>query len=267
MSIFRKFAVCFISPVRSAEFVDDKKRTAFAMLSLVLLICMIPVMIFSGIAFHTTLNEVNAYLNSGEVPNFTLKNGVITSELTEPRVLRNGGDLLIFDTVSKYDEKKIEKEKSAIFIFKDRIVLKSEKRIQMIILKNYSQFSFTKQDLVDLVDLISSLKWLIWSFFMFLLFTLRYIGWLVIVTMLAIIGLGFNTSLQNRLRFGRVWVLSAYAMILPNIAQELLSTMGIVIPYSAILYFIVCSVILFLILRKVSYTPKSDLTSDSSGVI
>jgi hypothetical protein len=255
MSIWRIFVVSLLSPKQIAEFVAEKKRKLLAFLSFLILICLIPSFISTSVVINTTVDNFQTFMKSKDVPEFQLKNNVLTSDATEPLVKQFDGGVFIFDTTGAYNEEKVAAEKADLAILKDRIIMYDGTREQQVMYQDLGGFEFSKSMLLEWVDLFANLTWLLIIGAIFFIYLFEFFKILFISFIMALIGLALNASLQTKLPFGRLWVIAGFSLTIPTVVSWVLDAFTINLPFSGMLYVAACSVILFFVLREVSYRP------------
>ncbi len=257
MSIWRMFVVSLFSPKKIADLLGEKKRKVLAYLSFLILVCLIPTFIMTSVIISTSVNNFQTFMKSDEVPDFQLTNGVLTSDRDEPIIGELDGGKYIFDTSGTYDEEKVRAEKADIAILSDRIILENGAREQQIKYAELGGLEFSKTQLNDMIDVLANLKWLAIVAAIFLIYLFQYFKLIMITILLALIGLLLNLSLQNRVPYGRLWVVSAFSLTIPTAISWIVYSLGVNVPFSGWIYLAACATILFFVLREISYRPKN----------
>jgi hypothetical protein len=258
MTVWKQFVISLVSPKKIADFIQVKKRLAIAFISFLLLICLLPSSIMVSVMMNGAYTQFQSFMKSEKVPDFNLKNGILTSNQKKPIVSNFEGGVFVFDTSGSYTKEQAMEKKARVAVLKNELLLVNNGRTQVIEYKDYKDFSLSKSSLNRYIELFGNLKWVIIFLFLFVRFTFTFLLTLLIVSMLAMIGLGLNTSLQQQMGFGRVWVLSAFAITLPTVFDEMLKAIGVILPFSFVLYFFACCIVLFFVLREVSYRSSMD---------
>lgn len=258
--IWRQFTVSLVSPTKVAGFINTKKRHALAYMSFMLLVCLVPTSIISAMVINSAFSNFHDFMKSEKVPSFVLKNGTLTSDAKQPILTELQGTPIIFDTTGEYTQEKAESKNAGLAILKDRVLINNGGQSQVVLYKNYSDLTLTKKSLNNFLNALADWKWLLIVGYFLIVFTFRYFMLLFITLILAVIGIGINTSLQQRVKYARIWVLTIFTVTLPTAIFEAIKSIGVVIPAEFILYFFICSVMLFFVLREVSY--RAPVSSD-----
>jgi hypothetical protein len=256
MVIWHQFVTSFISPKSIVKFVNTRMVTVFGYVTFLMLITLIPAGIMTSTVISNTVSQFQQYVSGDDIPDFTLQNGVLTSDQAEPIVTEGDTDRFIFDTTGQFRPQDIIDGPPTFAILSEQLIIKNNDRTQIVNYKDFQELQLTKTQVVRFVDTLAGMKWIFIVIFLFISFTFLWALKLFGITFVALIGIALNHSLHNKIPFARLWVLSAYAVTLPTVTDRIFATFGIAIPFWLVIYLIGCLVILYIVLRELSYIPK-----------
>jgi hypothetical protein len=252
MNIWKTFAITIVSPLRIAELLGDRKRKVFGYLALLMLVCLIPTFITTSLSINSAVVQFQTFMKSDEVPDFQLTEGILTSNIKEPLIGDLQGDTYIFDTTGTYDEAKVSEENATFALLADRMIINDGASKQTIPYSDLAGLEFSKSNLNDWIDLFANIKWLLFVIVIVVIYAFEYFTILLIGLILALVGLAFNASSNHKLPYGRIWVIGAYGMTIPTVVSWILKSFQVHLPFAGLLFFIACSVILYLVMREVA---------------
>lgn len=236
------------------EIIGTKLSSAFGYIVILALIIGILTSIRPVVSFDTGLKSL---LNSikDDMPEFTLKNGLLTVEGEMPIIIKDADRTIIInsdilddpnydDTLATYNE--------AVYITGNKIYYKEDSNNTRII--NYATlgaFEFNRSILLTVTSMMNVLP------FLMVLFIIigSIVGKLfssLIVSVLAII---INAIIGNsNLQYKNLYIIGIYTMTLPSLIKLLLNVLYIEIPFFWVIYY---AIVIFYLYNGINNAKKS----------
>lgn len=256
MNVFKQLLKSFVSPKDMAAFRFQGIGKTILYVFLLMFIASIPSAISMTILINSWLDDASAILKD-EVPAFEIDNGELTSELQEPVIKENPEFTFVFDSTGELTSSDVEQYNDAFALLKEEVVLITQNDLQAIPYSDLTGFTISKDKLIQYTEKIDVLLYIIIPIIFVIMYIfqtgLKFIG----ISFLALIGLILNNVMKRNENYKKLWVMSAYAVTIPTIFFAITDAIGIVIPFSFLLYWITASTILYLILKEVPQ-PKQD---------
>ena len=258
MNVFKQFYVSIYSPKLISTFRFQGIGKTILYVFMLALLSTIPT------AFHFTnsltegLKEFDVTLRE-ELPSFSIVEGELEVDSDKPIEIKQDDFIVILDDTGTYGVEEIEAKENAIGILKDRFVFAANGQSQS---QDYSilNMSISKEDLIDVSKQLDQLLPIVISILVVVMFLfgafIKFIG----ITILALFGLGFKNSLQRRLNFKQIWVISAYATTLATIFFFIMDFLQVIVPAGFLINWFVHLIVLYLVLKEVPPSKKPKTT-------
>ncbi|MGM7721109.1 DUF1189 domain-containing protein [Metabacillus sp. Hm71] len=190
-----------------------------------------------------------------ELPSFSIEDGKLSAEADKPVEIKKEDFIIILDDTATYGEEEIKTKENAIGILHDRFVFAANGQAQSY---EYSllNMSLSKQDLIEISKQFNQLLPIFISILIAGIYLFSSFIKFIEVTILALFGLAFKNSLQRRLNFKQVWVLSAYATTLATVFFFIMDSLQVVVPSGFLLNWFVHLIVLYLVIKEVPATKK-----------
>ncbi|OIJ16729.1 hypothetical protein BKP37_05730 [Anaerobacillus alkalilacustris] len=252
MNIFQQFFKSIYSPQTVAKFRNQGIGKTILYVFVLMLISVSVSAIQLGTGISNTVNNFQVALKT-DIPDFELKNSVLTSELVEPLFITIDGEQFIFDTTGSLTIRDIEQNHTHVLaLLETEAVFITEGITESFRYREFGNLNFTKEQVeeitssvINLLPLIIAVVVLILYFF---LTAMKFIG----VFFLSFIALLIRKKLNLILPYKKVWILSAYAVTLPTIFFTITDALYIFIPFSFTLYWVVALIMIYLIFKELS---------------
>ncbi|UCZ54539.1 DUF1189 domain-containing protein [Bacillus shivajii] len=256
MNIIQQFIKSLYSPETIAKFRFQKIGKAILYVFFLMLITSIPAGIMLGSGFNSLYNQVDTHLNDS-VPDFTIQNGVLDADVEEPVVIDEEDGVIIFDPTGEYSLTDVSTygdgfamlEREAVFITGG--ITESFNYQQLGLNVSRDQVLEFSENVGGLLPLIIGLILV----FMYIFTTgLKFIG----IFTLSLITLFMKRNTASQLRYRHCWVLSVYAVTLPTTLFAVIEALGIFIPFSFTIYWVIAIIMMYFVLREVPQPKQPD---------
>lgn len=253
MNIFKQFLKSIYSPKEVALFRFQGIGKTIGYVFLLMFICTLITGISLGIDFFKWTSATNEKIIN-ELPNFELKNGILTSELDSPLIQESNGFTFIFDSTGQVTAGDVSKHNNAIGLLQKEAVLVNESQSQQLPYASFGEISVNKETIVSFTDQLDTIGLIILPILFLFIYlfqtSLKFIG----ISVLALIGLMLNAQMKRKLRYNSLWILSAYAVTIPTLFFSITDALKIYIPFAFLLYWVTGALVLYLIIVEI---PKS----------
>jgi len=249
MNIFKQLVVSLYSPKDIASFRLQKIGKTILFLSILSFIAIIPVSYYTNAAINHGLEITKSTLQNN-VPEFEIKNGVLTSDANEPVTIESNDFTVIIDSTGTVTKEDIFKEENTFALLKNEFALSIEGTKDDIQYSVLEGFHITKTDVEDIVSSFDESKSTIIPIFLIFIYIFTLVSHFIKVTIIAIIGLLFKNVLQKQLTYGQIWRLSAYSITLPTLFFTIMGLLNTQVPYEFLINWAVTLVMLYLSMKE-----------------
>lgn len=202
--------------------------------------------------FDQTLRE--------DLPSFSIEDGKLSAETDKPVEIKQDNFFVILDDTGTFGVEEVESKQNAIGILQDRFVFASNGQAQSYEY-NLLNMSLSKKDLIEISQQFNQLLPIVSSIIIFVMYLFGSFVKFIEVTILALFGLAFKNSLQRRLNFKQVWVISAYATTLATFFFFIMDILLVTVPSGFLLNWFVHLIVLYLALKEIPPAKKSIKTA------
>ncbi|KSU85775.1 Maltodextrin utilization protein YvdJ [Fictibacillus enclensis] len=249
MRIVNHFIKSLYSPQTVARLRFQGVGKAIGYIFFLIFLTSIPFGITFSMAFKSGTEEFEQSMKS-DIPDFTLKDGKLSSQLKKPVIQTDDNQTFIFDTTGAVKESDLNKYNDVIAMLKNKAIITSGGETQAFPYQTLGDVTLTKQDVSSwinkLSDLLPILLPLIFLFIYLFTVAMKFIG----VTVLAVIGLVLQNISRRSLNYRRLWVMSAYSVTLPTVFFAVMKLLHTEVPFSFIIYWAVASLFLHLSIKE-----------------
>lgn len=255
MNIFKQFIASFYSPKTMATFRFQKIGKTIGYVFIMMLIAFIFIGTNIGLTISGMVNDFESVLDE-DLPAFEFNNGTLTSDIQEPIVRDENGQTFIFDTTDSMTRDDLDQYDNVIALFSNKAYMISDGTEESLDYAMIKELNFTKSDLTNFIESSKNLLPLIISVIIIASYifmtALKFIG----ITVLALIGLIIKNIMKRKLKYGQLWIVSAYAVTLPTIFFAIMESLNILIPGQFFIYWVAAIIILSQIVKNVPL-PKT----------
>ncbi|WP_416149358.1 DUF1189 domain-containing protein [Salipaludibacillus sp. HK11] len=258
MNIFQQLIKSLHSPETISKFRFQKIGKTILYVFFLMLVVSIPMAIFIGINVTNIFNDVEGDVIDS-IPDFSIENGVLHSDIDEPMIIEDGDTTIIFDSTGEYRLEDAYQYDSALLLLEREAAFIAGGTPDTI---SYQEFgvNISKDQLNNFVNTVGDLLPLIISFIILLVYIfttgMKFIGILV----LSVITLLLKRNKAEQLSYRQGWVLSAYVVTLPTILFAIIDLIGINIPFSLAIYWIIATFMMISVLKYVPNNTKESPT-------
>ncbi|MCA0992941.1 DUF1189 domain-containing protein [Pseudalkalibacillus hwajinpoensis] len=259
MNVFKQLYYSLFSPKMMARFRFQKLGKPILYVFLLMLLSSVPIGIMTAVSFTNAYEDLKTHM--GDLPEFTLEDGILKSDQSEPLIKKEDGNTFIFDATDKMKPDDVDSYESAIAFLKDRIIVMDSGTRQEFNYSNFSSMTFTKQDVSELTKNLDNLLPIFIPLLIFVVYLfqtgLKFIG----ITVLATIGLLLKSLAGRKVSYKQLWVLSVYSVTIPTLFFTIMALVRTTVPFGFLLYWFVAIMLLYLTIKEIPL-PKKRVTNE-----
>lgn len=221
-------------------------------------------LIFSTI---TSINTINTFISETSkiesrlvknIPNFELKNGILSIDSDKPIYNKFDGQQIIVDTSGKTSKSSLDSYSDGIYINAEELIIRQNYRtLQTFKFSDFTTFNLTNK---TMQNILSSLKIIFPIVLLFLnpiiSFLLNLISGFLVVGPLS---LSISYAMGVNLKYPKACTISFYAMTLPIVLESLLDISGMDLPEFFIIFYIISLIYSAFAINEIKNTNKSNL--------
>lgn len=247
MNLFKQFWYSLYSPKTISKFRLQKIGKTIFYLFLLAILYTLPGFFSFEKAVRLQVNNASDLLQEN-IQTISLNKGILTINDNKPFERKIGDYNYAFYPNETNLPSSIKKDKYAITVLKDRVVIKTITGEQDY---PYPSLDTTEINKEDVSNFINNVKQAL-PVFMFALFFLFYLGScffiFIVATILAFVTALFNSNKQ--LSFRQRFAMVAYSLTLPTVIYFILGLFSINIPFQTILFIIITAVMYSLTVKQ-----------------
>jgi Protein of unknown function (DUF1189) len=250
MNVFQQLYKSIYSPKDIAKFRFQGIGKTIRFIFLLALISILPVAV-QFVSFATSsLDTLRASVEK-ELPSFSIEDGTLSSDQTEPITLEKEAMTIIFDDTGQMKEENLDKNENTVaFLNKDFVVI-SQGHVQSSSYSLFGDTTVTKDELLNILDSLKDLKWILIPVALFILYLFTSGMTFLKVTIFAIIGVTFANVLKRNVQYRQSFRITAYAATVSTLFFTLMELLQTKIPAAPILDWFVITVILYLVVKEI----------------
>lgn len=250
MNIFKQIIVSLYSPKDISTFRTQGIGKTILFVFFLTLIAALPNIYF----FSTSLNSgFHALENNvqNEIPDFTIKDGILQSNETAPITIKNSDMTIVFDSTGTISEENITQADNTLFILQDEFAYSVAGQTQSTAYSMLGDVTITKADIIDLMASISSLLPVIITIIILVIYIVSSAMKFVEVSILALFGLAIKNMMQKKSNYGQLWRLAAYSVTLPTIFFMVMDFLRTIVPNGFFIHWFVAIMMLLLSIKEI----------------
>lgn len=249
MNVFKQLYTSIYSPKTISTFRFQGIGKTILYVFILSLLSMIPSSYYLTSELSAAIKGFDQTLRD-DLPDFQIIDGELTSESNEPIEIKKDQFIIILDATGAFGAEEIENKQNAIGILKDQFVFAANGQSQSY---EYSllNMSISKQELINLSKEFSQLLPIVITILIILMLLFGAFVKFIEVTILALIGLALKNSLQRKLNFKQLWILSAYASTLAAFFFFIMDWLQVIVPGGFLLNWFVHIIVLYLTIKEI----------------
>lgn len=260
LNVIKQIIVSIYSPRDIASFYLQKLGKTILFLILLIFLSIIPG-IFHLTKFGTHVLNESKQIVTEELPNFKIKNGVLTSNQKKPLFLTKHDIPVIFDSTGKITTHTVSVEGTAIGLLKNKIVFTFNGQTQEIPYSSLQNMVITNKEMKHTLNTVKDAMWVTVPIFAVLYYIIAFISTIIKILVLAIFAQLFSQINRHRLSYKQGFTLSAYAITLPTLFFFMMDWLNTNVPFSTIISWGISFIMLYLSIKELPKIKKDSIQS------
>ncbi|WP_113672232.1 DUF1189 domain-containing protein [Vallitalea guaymasensis] len=265
-NIFVKFIKSFTDFRVYNSIRHERLGKSFGYLILLALFIGITLSIVVSVKTNTSIDNTIELLQSDDMPEITVRNGILNIDMNEPLVLTKDHDFIfIVDMTDKYTLNDLVGYSMGYLVTPERIIINQAGSPPMPLeFKDLRDFNIDKN---SVLEILNSFRGLAIGIIVFLIIAGTVLLKLFESLMVSIIGLIANSVLKTNLSYNEVYKIGIYALTLPALIMLLINCFGLVVAlgFKLIIYYGISTIIVVMALKNISKDDNSDTLIDNSN--
>ncbi|MCT4685855.1 DUF1189 domain-containing protein [Vallitalea sp.] len=265
-NIFVKFIKSFTDFRVYTSIRHERLGKSFGYLILLALFIGITLSIIVSVKTNTSIDNTIELLQSDDMPEITVSNGILNIDMNEPLVLTKKHDFIfIVDMTDKYTLNDLVGYSMGYLVTPERIIINQAGSPPMPLeFKDLRDFNIDKK---SVLEILTSFRGLAIGFIVFLIIAGTVLLKLFESLMVSIIGLIASSVLKTNLSYNELYKIGIYALTLPAIIMLLINSFGLAVAlgFKLIIYYGISTIIVVMALKNISKDNNSDTLIDDSN--
>ncbi|WP_026700307.1 DUF1189 domain-containing protein [Salibacterium aidingense] len=251
MNTIQTFIKCLHSPTYIGRFRFKSIGKTIGYVFLLMFLASIPAGVFLTNTVFSGVSQLESALSHEELPQFSISNGRLSSEMDEPfRKMEDAqGNIIIFDPSGRTTADELELGENVTAFLEERFVLEMNGDRQTFRYEQAGNFHIEKEDLLSYMESVDGLLLLFIPVIlvcMYLLTTaLKFIG----IFSLSVFGLLIRKASPIPLSYRQIWIICAYTVTLPTLIMTIFNAFPFQLPYSFTVYWLIAFVWLYVVFK------------------
>lgn len=250
MNIFKQLMVSLYSPKDMATFYKQGIGKTILYVFLLVLISVVPSTYYFNTAMAEGIQTIKETIEN-DFPSFTIENGELISEETEPITIHKGNITFIFDSSGTLTKTAVSSSDHTLAFLKNEWVYAAAGQSQSMPYSMLGVPSLTDKDVSEILMTMDGMFPLMIAIIDFFIYLFSAAMKFIEISILAFIGLLLQQALQHRLEYRHVWRLSAYAFTLPTIFFTIMDSLKTTVPAGFLIHWSVAFLVLVLTLKEI----------------
>ncbi|PLR76971.1 DUF1189 domain-containing protein [Bacillus sp. V3-13] len=249
MNIFKQFFKSLYSPKDIALFRFQGIGKTILYIFFLTLLSIIPSSYYLGTALIDGVNIARESIQE-DVPDFTIKNGQLSSEENRPVTISKDGFTIIVDPTGSVSEKDLRAEDNAVALLQNEFVLAAGGETQV---HQYSMLGLdlTKNDVAELITNLDSMMGILIPVLIFVIYLFSSAMKFIEISILALFGLMLKNLAGRNLQYRHLWRMAAYSVTLPTIFFAIMGALKTPVPGGFLINWFASLLILYLAIKEI----------------
>lgn len=258
-NIFIKFIKSFTDFRVYNKIRHEKLGKSFGYLILFALIIGITFGIVVSVKTSHSIDSTIEFLQSDDIPEITVRNGILNIDMDEPLVLNDNHDFIfIVDMTDRYTLNDLAGYSIGYLITPERIIINQAGSPPMPLeFKDLRDFNIDKH---SVIEILNSFKGLAIGFIIFIIILGTILLKLFDSLILSIIGIISNSILKTNLNYNELYKIGIYALTLPSLIMLLINSLGFTLAFGLkiLIYYGISTIIIVMALKNISIDDNNE---------
>lgn len=223
---------------------------------LLTLISVLPTFYHFSIAINNAIQAAED-ITREEMPDFTIKNGVLETENNVPVTIQRDGFSITIDPTGSVSGKDLAGTGSAFGLLKDEFALAAGGNVQTYPYSMIDASEVGKQDFVDFFAAMDGVTYIILPIAFVFIYLVSSAMKFIEVSVLAMMGLILKNIGGRRLNYGHLWRMAAYSVTISTIFFTIMEAIKTPVPSGFLINWLVSAIVLYLAINETPAPKKA----------
>lgn len=257
MNLFTQFARSLYSPKDIAKTRLQGIGKTIMFVFLLTFISILPVIYFMSAGITEGVDSATEILQT-EVPDFTIEQGLLKSDIKAPLTLKNNNFTIIFDPTGAVEERELSNMDGTFAMLKKEIVLAAGGQTNSVPYSLFANEAFSKEDVLSLIETAQSSLPVILGLLFIIVYVFSSGMKFIEITILAVFGLLLKNLAGRNLQYRHLWRMAAYSTTLPTLFFTLMALLKTTVPYGFSINWFVASMMLLLAIKELPMQKEKE---------
>lgn len=257
MNIFTQLAKSLYSPGDIAATRSQGIGKTIIFVFLLTLISVLPVMYYMSAGITEAVSAAKQAVKT-ELPSFTIKEGILNSDIKTPRTIKKEDFTIIFDPTGAVDQEDMAGMDATFAMLQKEIVLAAGGETNAIPYTLFPNETMTDEDIVSLINTAESSLPVLLALLFFIIYVFSSGMKFLEVSILALFGVLLKNLAGRNLQYRHLWRMAAYSTTLPTLFFTIMALLKTSVPYSFAINWFVASMMLLLAIKELPEQKKKE---------
>lgn len=255
MNVFKQLILSLYSPKKISLFRFQGIGKTILYVFVLTFISILPTSLFLGYGIIKNA-DITRDMLADKIPAFTISDGMLQADETEPIIQSDKGVVFIFDPSGKIKNSMTVDYPYAVSLLQKEFVMTVNHEPHSYSYSLFQGLDLSKDTIVSYLDSLNSGLIVIVFFMITGLYILAAGSKFIGITLFAYIGIVFKQILHRNIAYKPLWTLAAYSGTLTTILFTITKTISIQIPGQILWHWVITGFIFFLTIKHIPARKK-----------
>jgi hypothetical protein len=258
MNLFTQLAKSLYSPkdIAITRFQGIGKTILFVLL--LTLISILPSIFYMFTTISEAIDSAKQAVEM-DIPNFTIEEGVLKSDIKAPITLKKDNYTIIFDPTGAVEESDMTNMDTTFGMLEHEIVLTAGGQTNSMPYSLFSTEKLSRDDVLSLIETADSTLPVLLGLLFIVIYVFSGGIKFIEVSLLALFGLLLKNLAQRNIQYRHLWRLAAYSTSLPTLFFTLMAFLKTAVPYSFAINWFVASMMLLMAIKEIPVQKREEI--------
>ncbi|WP_316572009.1 DUF1189 domain-containing protein [Neobacillus sp. YIM B06451] len=256
MNVFKQMYKSMYSPRDIAIYRFQGIGKTILYVFLLTLLSVLPTFYHFSIAITNGIQAAEEIIRE-EMPDFTIKNGILETENNLPVTIEHNGFSITVDPTGSVSGKDLADTGNAFGLLKDEFALSAGGNVQTYPYSMIDATEVGKQDFVDFFASLDGAAYIILPIAFIFIYLLSSAMKFIEISVLAMMGLILKNIGGRRLNYGHLWRMAAYSVTISTVFFTIMEAIKTPVPNGFLINWLVSAIVLYLAINETPAPKKA----------
>ncbi|WP_079509766.1 DUF1189 domain-containing protein [Mesobacillus jeotgali] len=258
MNLFTQLAKSLYSPkdIALTRFQGIGKTILFVFL--LTLISILPSIFYMFTSISQAIDSAKQAVET-DIPNFSIEEGVLKSDIKAPVTLKKDNFTIIFDSTGAVEESDMTNMDTTFGMLEHEIVLTAGGQTNAIPYSLFTTEKISRDDALSLIKTADSALPVLLGILFIAIFVFSAGLKFIEVSLLALFGLLLKNLAQRNIQYRHLWRMAAYSTTLPTLFFTLMAFLKTAVPYNFAVNWFVASMMLLMAIKEIAVQKREEI--------